>query len=121
MAIGIPVLAANVGVLPTIVQHGETGFIYRDGAEFAHYARQLANDPGLRLRMGAAGRERVRDAHGRRRFLAAGEAMRKHGPRARRAHRTLQPAGQVMTAGAFEGDCFSFHGLTFAFSFPEAG
>jgi glycosyltransferase involved in cell wall biosynthesis len=59
MAIGIPVLAADVGVLPTIVQHGETGFIYRDGAEFAHYARQLANDPELRQRMGAAGRERV--------------------------------------------------------------
>ena len=59
MAIGIPVLAADVGVLPTIVQHGETGFIYRDGAEFAHYARQLADDPELRRRMGAAGRERV--------------------------------------------------------------
>ena len=59
MAIGIPVLAADVGVLPAIVQHGETGFIYRDGAEFAHYARQLANDPELRRRMGAAGRERV--------------------------------------------------------------
>ncbi len=35
------------------------GFIYRDGAEFARYARQLADDPELRRRMGAAGRERV--------------------------------------------------------------
>jgi glycosyltransferase involved in cell wall biosynthesis len=59
MATGIPVLAADVGVLPTIVQHGETGFIYRNGAEFARYARQLADDPELRRRMGAAGRERV--------------------------------------------------------------
>lgn len=59
MASGVPVLAADVGVLPTIVQHGKTGFIYRDAAEFAHYARQLADDPGLRRRMGAAGRERV--------------------------------------------------------------
>jgi glycosyltransferase involved in cell wall biosynthesis len=59
MASGIPVLAADVGVLPTIVRHGETGFVYRDGAEFAHYARKLAGDPELRRRMGAAGRERV--------------------------------------------------------------
>jgi glycosyltransferase involved in cell wall biosynthesis len=59
MASGIPVLAADVGVLPTIVQHGKTGFIYRDGAEFARYAHQLADDPELRRRMGAAGRERV--------------------------------------------------------------
>ena len=59
MAIGLPVLAANVGVLPTIVRHGETGFIYKDGAEFLRYARQLAEDPELRRRMSAAGRARV--------------------------------------------------------------
>lgn len=59
MASGIPVLAANVGVLPSIVQHGKTGFVYGSGAEFAQYARQLAKDPELRGRMGAAGRERV--------------------------------------------------------------
>jgi glycosyltransferase involved in cell wall biosynthesis len=59
MASGIPVLAANVGVLPSIVQHGKTGFVYSNGAEFAQYARQLAKDPELRRRMGAAGRERV--------------------------------------------------------------
>jgi len=59
MASGIPVLAADVGVLPTIVRHGETGFVYHDGAEFARYARQLADDPELRRRMGAAGRKRV--------------------------------------------------------------
>ena len=59
MAIGIPVLAANVGALPTVVQHGETGFIYRNGADFTRYARQLAADPELRRRMGAAGRQRV--------------------------------------------------------------
>ena len=59
MAIGIPVLAADVGVLPTIVRHGETGFVYRDGTEFTRFARQLANEPELRRCMGAAGRERV--------------------------------------------------------------
>lgn len=59
MAIGIPVLAADVGVLPMVVQHGETGFVYRDNAEFVRYARQLAGDPELRRRMGEAGRARV--------------------------------------------------------------
>jgi glycosyltransferase involved in cell wall biosynthesis len=59
MAMGIPVLAAHAGVLPTIVQHGETGFVYRDGSEFARYAHQLADDPEFRQRMGLAGRKRV--------------------------------------------------------------
>ena len=59
MAMGIPVLAAQVGVLPTIVQHGKTGFIYRDSSEFVRYALMLAEDPELRQRMGLAGRERI--------------------------------------------------------------
>jgi glycosyltransferase involved in cell wall biosynthesis len=59
MAMGIPVLAADVGVLPTVVKHGETGFIYCNPAEFARYASVLANDPELRRRMGTAGRKRV--------------------------------------------------------------
>jgi glycosyltransferase involved in cell wall biosynthesis len=63
MAIGIPVLAADVGVLPSIVRHGETGFVYRDGNEFTRYARQLATDPELRRRMGAAGRNRVSERY----------------------------------------------------------
>jgi glycosyltransferase involved in cell wall biosynthesis len=59
MALGIPVLAADVGVLPTIVRHGETGFVYRDRGEFRTFARQLAEEPDLRRRLGAAGKERV--------------------------------------------------------------
>ena len=63
MAMGIPVLAADVGVLPTIVRHGETGFIYRDGDEFTRYAHQLANEPDLRRRMGANGMRRVAERY----------------------------------------------------------
>ena len=59
MAMGIPVLAADVGALPTIVRHGVTGFVYHDSAEFTRFAHQLANEPELRRRMGIAGRERV--------------------------------------------------------------
>ncbi len=73
MAVGIPVLAADAGVLPTVVSHGETGFVYRDGGEFKQVARQLAGDPELRRRMGTAGRERVAEhysIHGRADALA---------------------------------------------------
>ena len=63
MAMGIPVLAANVGALPNIVRHGETGFVYRDGVEFARYADQLVGDPDLRRRMGEAGSKRVAECY----------------------------------------------------------
>lgn len=63
MATGIPVLAANAGVLPTVVRHGETGFIYRNSADFKQFARKLANDPDLRQRLGEAGRKRVAECY----------------------------------------------------------
>ncbi len=59
MAAGMPVLAANVGALPNIVVHGETGFLYSSGEEFTAFAKQLAEDANLRRKMGAAGRARV--------------------------------------------------------------
>lgn len=62
MAAGLPVVATRGGALPEIVVHGETGFLVdrgdADGLSAA-IATLLAN-PALRARMGAAGRERVR-------------------------------------------------------------
>ena len=55
-AVGTPVLAAAVGGLPVAVRHGTTGFLVPDH-EPASYARVLgdvADDPGLLDRMGAA-------------------------------------------------------------------
>ena len=63
MATGIPVLAANVGALPSVVEHGEQGFLYGNSDEFTAFARQLAADRDLRLRMGSAGRKRVADCY----------------------------------------------------------
>ena len=57
MAAGLPVLAAKVGSLPDIVVHGQTGFLYQDGAEFIDFAEQLAAEE--KLRMGEAGRLRA--------------------------------------------------------------
>ena len=63
MAAGLPVVATRGGALPEIVIHGETGLLVdRGDAEglSAAIATLLAN-PDLRARMGAAGRERVRN------------------------------------------------------------
>jgi glycosyltransferase involved in cell wall biosynthesis len=77
MAAGIPVLAADVGALPAIVRHGETGFVYRNGAEFMRYARQLAEDRELRRRMGEAGRRRVAERYSTRYWAdAVAEVLR---------------------------------------------
>lgn len=59
MAAGLPVLAAEVGALPSVIAHGETGFLYRTGAEFISFAERLGADCDLRSRLGAAGRQRV--------------------------------------------------------------
>ena len=58
LAMGIPVVASAVGGVPELVREGETGFLCRpgDNAGFARAVGRLAGDPGLRARMGAAGR-----------------------------------------------------------------
>jgi glycosyltransferase involved in cell wall biosynthesis len=59
MAAGLPVVANPVGVQAEMVRHGESGFLARTPAEWVAALRQLAADPDLRRRMGAAGRRRV--------------------------------------------------------------
>jgi glycosyltransferase involved in cell wall biosynthesis len=59
MAAGLPVVANPVGVHPEMVRHGVNGFLAETPAEWAEAVGALAADPGLRLRLGAAGRRRV--------------------------------------------------------------
>lgn len=59
MAAGIPVLASRVGVNPTVVVDGVTGYCVSDVSEWVERLDQLARNPELRSRLGAAGRERV--------------------------------------------------------------
>jgi spore coat protein SA len=64
MAAGLPVVATRSGALPEIVVDGETGFLVDrgdSGGLSAAVAKLLAN-PLLRAKMGAAGRERVRNS-----------------------------------------------------------
>jgi glycosyltransferase involved in cell wall biosynthesis len=62
MAAGLPVVATRGGALPEVVVDGETGILVErgDGEGLAAAICKLLADPGLRQRMGAAGRKRVR-------------------------------------------------------------
>jgi glycosyltransferase involved in cell wall biosynthesis len=71
MAAGLPVVANPVGVQRAMVRHGETGFHASTPEDWARAIAILANDPGLRRRMGAAGRRRVETEFS----VAAGAAL----------------------------------------------
>jgi glycosyltransferase involved in cell wall biosynthesis len=61
MGHGLPVVVTAVGGNPEVVVDGETGYLVppNDAATFGERVVQLAHDPRLRTRMGAAGRARV--------------------------------------------------------------
>ncbi|WP_255954477.1 D-inositol-3-phosphate glycosyltransferase [Streptomyces odontomachi] len=62
-ATGTPVLAAAVGGLPVAVRHGVTGFLVQghEPAAYARVLRDLATDPTLTDRMGAAAARHAQD------------------------------------------------------------
>jgi glycosyltransferase involved in cell wall biosynthesis len=61
LAAGVPVVAANTASNRELVIHDQTGFLVpvgdRNGR--ARYANRLVDDPGLRARLGGAGRHRM--------------------------------------------------------------
>ena len=61
MAAGLPIVATRGGALPEVVVDGETGILVErgDSEGLAAAISRLLSDPGLRRRMGAAGRRRV--------------------------------------------------------------
>jgi N-acetyl-alpha-D-glucosaminyl L-malate synthase BshA len=61
MACGVPVVATDVGGLPEVVAHGETGYLHPVGDVdgMAADVRRLLEDEPLRRRMGAAALERA--------------------------------------------------------------
>ncbi|MPV39142.1 glycosyltransferase family 4 protein [Georgenia subflava] len=76
MASGLPVVAPAAGGPLDVVAEGETGYLYApdDDAALAQAVRVLAADPGMRARMGEAGRRRVLP----RSWEALGEALLRH-------------------------------------------
>lgn len=61
-AVGLPVIGARVGAIPTIISEGEDGLLaeHGDAEAWARALLRLLASPSLRTRMGAAGREKVR-------------------------------------------------------------
>jgi L-malate glycosyltransferase len=61
MASGVPVIASDVGGIPEVVAHGETGFLapVGDVDRMADYALQILEDPELRQRLCEASRRRA--------------------------------------------------------------
>ena len=59
MAAGLPVLASDVGATREVVEDGESGYVIGETSDWVPRVEELASDPALRARMGAAGRARV--------------------------------------------------------------
>lgn len=57
MACGVPVVCGHAGGMREYVEHGRSGFVFRDGAEAVALVRRLRDDPALAARVGAAARE----------------------------------------------------------------
>ncbi len=82
-ACGVPVVAAAVGGLRTLVDHGRTGLLVdsRDPEAFADAVGTVLADPALAARLGAAAAVRARDYTW---SVAAGRLRRTYGDLARR-------------------------------------
>ncbi len=59
LALQIPCVASPVGVNPTIVKNGETGFLAASEVEWLPYLDRLIRDQTLQRKMGIAGRQLV--------------------------------------------------------------
>jgi glycosyltransferase involved in cell wall biosynthesis len=72
MASGLPVVAAKVGGVPDIVQHGETGFLLEpDNLEgFVTALAELTKNPALRMEMGRRARAFIEGSHSLQRLPA---------------------------------------------------
>jgi glycosyltransferase involved in cell wall biosynthesis len=64
MSLGLPVVASDVGGIPSLVRHGQTGLLVppEDAGALAGAISQLIQSPNLRARMGAAGRQHAEQA-----------------------------------------------------------
>ena len=61
MAAGIPVVADNVGVSAEVVGHEQSGLVAKAPGDWTEAVTALARDAGLRARLGARGRRRVKE------------------------------------------------------------
>ena len=77
MSYGVPVVASDIGGITDIVEHNKSGLLVPpgDAAALARALEQLARDPSLAQRLGAAGEQRVRSAFGWTEIMAKWDAV----------------------------------------------
>jgi len=77
MAAGVPVVATRVGGVPEQIVDGETGFLFEPGdpAAAAAAVERILADPEGAVRLGEAGRERVRREFGLERMVGETVAL----------------------------------------------
>ena len=77
LAFGIPVVASNCGGNPEIVIDGKNGFLFEPGSPvgLAAALRKLADDGGLRAKLGAEGRRRAETLFSAERYMHEIEAV----------------------------------------------
>ncbi|QLH31122.1 MAG: glycosyltransferase [Cyclobacteriaceae bacterium] len=63
MGVGIPIVVSKVGVNADIVKHGVSGFHCTTEEDWINTLKSLANDEGLRKRIGSAGRQNVEELY----------------------------------------------------------
>lgn len=59
-ALGIPVIASDVGPYRASIVHGKTGFLASRRGDWSHYLNMLAADPGLRAEISANAKQWAR-------------------------------------------------------------
>lgn len=77
-ALGKPVIGADIGGIPELVEHGHTGWIFpsRDTGALAAALREVAGTPDTRLaEIGRAARQHVEAHFSRDRYVAAMQAL----------------------------------------------
>lgn len=60
-AVGLPVLATDIGGVNELVRDNETGYLYTNASQFISFTQKLANDKELRKQMGQKGVEFAAD------------------------------------------------------------
>ncbi len=65
MAAGLPIVASNIGQIPTLIQDIQTGFLVKSGCErdLAEKILQLCDDSGQRTQLGDAARHKAVENH----------------------------------------------------------
>lgn len=71
MGVAVPAVASPVGINAELVIPGQTGFLAADAEAWREHLLALAADPGLRARLGAAGRAHLESRYSQARYTQA--------------------------------------------------